>query len=130
MCLLAAFMLIICCRRSFDVSPQILPRVLRTRPWHPVSHSVDCKPYMGRYCSHSPVICVCTAGKLSDYDRRGFSMAIAIWTAIAHVAHIDIQSSAVIIAQNQRASQKTVKRVTSQQTPYSWKSCFMTPTYS
>lgn len=27
-CLLAAFMFIICCRRSFDVSPQILPRVL------------------------------------------------------------------------------------------------------
>ncbi|KAJ5409322.1 uncharacterized protein N7487_003681 [Penicillium crustosum] len=71
------------------------------------------------YCSHSPVICVCTAGKLSDYDRRGFSIAIAVWTAIAHVAHIDIQTSAVIIAQNQRASKKTVKRVTSQQTPYS-----------
>lgn len=57
-------------------------------------------------------------------------MTIVIWTDIAHVAHIDIQTSAVIIARNQGASQKTVKRVTSQQTPYDWKSCFMTPTYS
>lgn len=33
-------------------------------------------------------------------------MAIAIWTDIAHVAHIDIQTSAVIIAQNSRTFAK------------------------
>ena len=38
---------------------------------------------------------------LSDLDHQRFSMPIAIQTGIAYVAHIDTQTSAVIIAQDE-----------------------------
>lgn len=65
------------------------------------------------HCSHSPAICFCTAGKPSDLDLPRFTMPIVIGTAVAYVAQIDIQTSAVtvIVAQDRRFRKETVKRI-------------------
>jgi hypothetical protein len=47
------------------------------------------------FASAPPVGCL-------PLDRQRCSMPVAIWAGVAYVAHIDIQTSAVIVAQERR----------------------------
>src|SRR4051812_36187641 len=66
---LGCIICIVCCCRGSDIASRALTSLVPGIPYT----TTPASPRHG-HCSHSPAICVCTAGRLSDLDRRGFSM--------------------------------------------------------